>query len=69
VPRLALSTSQIATKKLASLLAGEPVEVFTVGCVSARHRLLACLAHQQDLSLARRRTLRIEPTASLDATR
>jgi len=42
VPTLALNEPRTAAATLAPLLAGEPVEVFAVACLSTRHRLLAC---------------------------
>ena len=41
VPTVALNDPRIAAAVLAPLLAGEPVEVFGVACLSTRHRLLA----------------------------
>lgn len=41
IPACALSTPRVAASTLAPLLAGEPVEVFAVACLSTRHRLLA----------------------------
>ena len=40
VPKLALSTPQLAAATLGPLLAAEPVEVFAVACLSARNQLL-----------------------------
>jgi len=41
VTTLALTEPRTAAATLAPLLAGEPVEVFAVACLSTRHRLLA----------------------------
>jgi DNA repair protein RadC len=41
LPALTLSTPKVAACTLAPLLAGEPVEVFAVACLSTKHRLLA----------------------------
>ncbi len=41
LPTLALTDARTAAATLAPLLAGEPVEVFAVACLSTRHRLLA----------------------------
>ena len=41
VPSLALTDPRTAVQTLAPLLADQPVELFGVACLSARHRLLA----------------------------
>ena len=41
LPSVALNDPKVAAATLAPLLAGEPVEVFAVACLSTRHRLLA----------------------------
>jgi DNA repair protein RadC len=41
LPAVPLSDPKVAARTLAPLLAGEPVEVFAVACLSTRHRLLA----------------------------
>ncbi len=41
LPSVALKDPKVAATTLAPLLAGEPVEIFAVACLSTRHRLLA----------------------------
>jgi len=41
LPAVPLSDPKVAARTLAPLLAGEPVEVFAVACLSTKHRLLA----------------------------
>jgi len=41
LPAVPLSDPKVAARTLAPLLAGEPVEVFAVACLSTEHRLLA----------------------------
>ena len=41
LPTNALNDPRVAAATLAPLLAGEPVEVFAVACLSTRHQLLA----------------------------
>ena len=41
LPAVPLSDPRIAARTLAPLLAGEPIEVFAVACLSTKHRLLA----------------------------
>ena len=41
LPAIPLSNPKVAALTLAPLLAGEPVEVFAVACLSTKHRLLA----------------------------
>ena len=41
LPAVPLSDPKAAAQTLAPLLAGEPIEVFAVACLSTKHRLLA----------------------------
>jgi DNA repair protein RadC len=41
LPAVPLRDPKVAARTLAPLLAGEPVEVFAVACLSTKHRLLA----------------------------
>src|ERR671918_562177 len=42
VPSLAMNTPPAAVQVIAPLMADQPVEMFAVACLSAKHRLLAC---------------------------